>query len=247
MSSVRVLDIPVDRCSKNALLAHIQHSIEARSGNLITYVNVYVANLYRTNARVRDYLLASKVRYCDGEGIRLAAWILGKEIPARIALTHWIWELAKWCSEKRYSVFLLGAKEGPLNAAMDNLKERAPNLKVAGHHGYFEPGENNHILDEIRAAQPDVLFVGLGLPRQAIWIMENRKMLNVGVILPCGMMIDYLSGAAPVAPRWMQRTGTEWLYRLVQEPARLWSRYLIGNPLFIGRVLLQLIKEGKQE
>jgi len=247
MSSVRVLDISVERCSEDELLAHIQQSIESKEGNLFTYVNVHVANLYQTDTCVLDYLLASKVRYCDGEGIRLAARLLGKKIPERIALTHWIWELTKWCSEKKYSVFLLGGKKETMDIAENRLREKVPGLTVAGHHGYFALSENERILDEINTAQPDVLFVGLGLPRQAEWIMENRKRVRVGAILPCGMMIEYLAGGASVAPRWMQRAGTEWLYRLVQEPARLWSRYLIGNPLFMGRVLLQLIKEGKQQ
>ncbi len=247
MSSVRVLDIPVERCTRKDLLAHIQQSVETKGAHLITYVNAHVANLSRTNASVRDCLLASNVRYCDGEGVRLAARILGKSIPERIALTHWIWDLAEWCTENRYSIFLLGASTTSVSRAVSRLNEEFAPITTAGHHGYFDATENDHILEKINAASPDLLFVGLGLPRQAEWIMANRKMLNVGAIIPCGMMIDYLAGTASVAPRWMQQTGTEWLYRLSQEPGRLWSRYLIGNLLFFWRVLLQLIKEGKQQ
>lgn len=96
----------------------------------------------------------------------------------------------------------------------------------------------------MNAASPDLLFVGFGMPLQEEWIRRHRHALRAGAIFPCGSMIDYASGLKSIAPPWMRNNGMEWLYRLFQEPGRLWKRYLVGNPRFIFRVMHQRLQEG---
>jgi N-acetylglucosaminyldiphosphoundecaprenol N-acetyl-beta-D-mannosaminyltransferase len=106
-------------------------------------------------------------------------------------------------------------------------------------HGYFDPGgeENERVLRAIEAFAPDVLLVGMGMPRQEHWIMDNLDRLGSTVLLPCGASIDYVAGEIPTPPRWAGRWGLEWLYRLLAEPGRLWKRYLI-EPWFLGYLLV---------
>jgi N-acetylglucosaminyldiphosphoundecaprenol N-acetyl-beta-D-mannosaminyltransferase len=132
-----------------------------------------------------------------------------------------------------------------IRLAAGNAARRFPQLKIKGwHHGYFEKQgpENETVIRTIHDAAPDILLVGFGMPVQEDWIEMNRARLNVHAILPAGSLFDYMAGTKSIAPEWMANHGLEWLYRLMQEPGRLWKRYLIGNPLFFIRVLLQAIR-----
>ena len=123
------------------------------------------------------------------------------------------------------------------------MKERYPELEIAGvRHGYFDRSENEAVVEEINAAAPDILLVGLGMPLQERWLMENRQRLDVGVALTGGAVFDYVSGRVRRGPRLLTRGGLEWLARLLAEPRRLWRRYLVGNPLFLLRVLRQRLE-----
>ena len=134
----------------------------------------------------------------------------------------------------------LGSKQEILEDAVTRVRQRYPGIKVAGHHhGYFPKTgeESDRVVEHIRKASPDILFVGFGMPLQEEWIEANLDRLEARAILPCGSMIDYVAGRKGLAPSWMSNHGMEWLYRLFQEPGRLWKRYLLGNPLFFIRVI----------
>jgi N-acetylglucosaminyldiphosphoundecaprenol N-acetyl-beta-D-mannosaminyltransferase len=154
------------------------------------------------------------------------------------------WDLAAYAETRDLSLFLLGARPGVAERAAAKLKQRFPDLHIAGtHHGYFDKAlgspQNEVVVDQINAANPDILIVGFGMPLQERWLMENWERLEASVALTGGAVFDYVSGELRRAPRWMTDHGLEWLGRLIIEPRRLWKRYLIGNPLFILRVLRQ--------
>jgi N-acetylglucosaminyldiphosphoundecaprenol N-acetyl-beta-D-mannosaminyltransferase len=135
--------------------------------------------------------------------------------------------------------------------AAARLKERYPNLKIAGiHHGYFDrtPGnpENEAVLREINAAKPDVLLVGFGMPLQERWLMQNWDKVDARVALTGGAVFDYVSGELKRGPRILTDNGFEWLARLLIEPQRLWRRYVVGNPLFLLRVLKQRLTRNAE-
>lgn len=141
-------------------------------------------------------------------------------------------------------MFFLGSKPGIAEKAAQRLQERHPNLVIAGtHHGYFDktPGslENEAIIQQINAARPNILIVAFGMPLQEKWLMENWERIDANIALTGGAVFDYISGELARAPRWMTDNGLEWLGRLLIEPGRLWKRYVIGNPLFLWRILLQ--------
>jgi N-acetylglucosaminyldiphosphoundecaprenol N-acetyl-beta-D-mannosaminyltransferase len=174
---------------------------------------------------------------CDGTGILSALSYMGINLPFeyRASGTKLIPLLIERCHEHNFSVFLLGSKEEVLDAALSNLRYKYPNLLIEGHHGYFDinnPQQNQDIIQKINALQPNILIVGMGMPRQEDWIRRYRNQLTVNVILPCGAVIDRLAGLVSNCPEFLSRLGLEWLYRLSCEPKRLAVRYLIGNPAF---------------
>ncbi len=248
MDEVRVLGVRVDRIDAPGLERSILSDVHSGGPRLYAYVNVHAVNLARSDGRFRDIINGAAVAYCDGEGVRVGAWMLGSRLPPRTVLTYWVWDLCGLMEEKGLTVFFLGAREPVVAKAIAVLRGRYPKLNVAGwHHGFFEKHgeESRKVVEEIRQASPDLLFVGFGMPLQEYWIEENLGSLRAGIVLPAGSMIDYIAGEKKLTPAWMANTGLEWFYRLVREPRRLWKRYLLGNPLFIIRVMAERIRFGR--
>lgn len=240
MGKVDVLGMRVDDFTKGEVVQLIGECIRRSEKRVFAYVNVHAVNIGRGDQTFRDFINNAAVVYCDGEGVRVGARILGAVIRERIVLTRWIWELAEWCSNRGISVFLLGGRNGAAERAMRALRHRFPQLNIVGmQHGYFDKNgsENEQVVRKINEAHPQMLFVGFGMPQQEHWIDTNLDRLSVNAVLPCGAMLDYVSGDRRPAPEWMSKSGLEWLHRLAHEPGRLWYRYLVGNPLFVTRVL----------
>ncbi len=248
MDELRVLDVRVDDIDRSGLERSILSGVRNGQSRLFAYVNVHAVNLARTDARFREIINRASVAYCDGEGVRVAARMLGRDLPPRTVLTYWVWDLCRLMEREGLSVYFLGAHEPVVAKAAAVLRERFPGLKIAGwHHGYFrkEGEETKKVVEEINSASPDILFVGFGMPLQEYWIDENLGSLRAGVVLPSGSMIDYIAGEKRATPSWMANSGLEWLYRLLREPRRLWKRYLLGNPLFMLRVIARRLRFGR--
>jgi N-acetylglucosaminyldiphosphoundecaprenol N-acetyl-beta-D-mannosaminyltransferase len=147
------------------------------------------------------------------------------------------------------TMFFLGSRPGVAEQAVAIMTKRYPRLAIVGwHHGYFDKtgAESNRIVELVNSVKPNILFVGFGMPAQEQWIGRNFAALHANAILPCGSMIDYAAGKKNLAPFWMSNNGMEWLYRLFQEPGRLWKRYLLGNPVFMIRIIVQRLIGWKQ-
>ncbi len=248
MDEVRVLGVRIDVIDTAALERSILADVRNGHAKLYAYVNVHAINLARTDRRFREIINGATVAYCDGEGVRMGARLLGKHLPPRTVLTYWIWDLCRLMQEKGLSVYFLGAREEVVAKAAAAIRERFPGLTVAGwHHGYFakKGEESERVVGEINRAAPDILFVGFGMPVQEYWIEENLKSLRAGIVLPAGSMIEYIAGEKSPTPSWMAANGLEWFYRLLREPRRLWKRYLLGNPLFMLRVVGRRLRSGR--
>jgi N-acetylglucosaminyldiphosphoundecaprenol N-acetyl-beta-D-mannosaminyltransferase len=206
--------------------------------------NVHSFNLAYRQSWLRAFFNQADVVRLDGAGVRLGAWILGHQTPNRMTWADFAWDLAEFAAPRGFTFFFLGARPGVADKAAANLKARYPDLCIVGtHHGYFDktPGsaENEAVIEQINAVKPNILIVGFGMPLQERWLMENWDRIDANVALTGGAVFDYVSGELQRAPRWMTENGLEWLGRLLIEPRRLWNRYLIGNPLFLWRVLKQ--------
>ncbi|MFQ6099705.1 MAG: WecB/TagA/CpsF family glycosyltransferase [Anaerolineae bacterium] len=241
---VSLLGIPIDALTVSQLHDEITGIIEAGQKALILNVNVHCMNLAYERPWLRGMLNRARIVFCDGAGVMLGARLLGEHIPERITYADWLWQLAELASVRGYTMFFLGAKEGVARLAAQNLTARFPNLKVVGtHHGYFTRtgSENRRVVELINSLRPNILIVAFGMPLQEKWLNENWEKIEANVFLTGGACFDYAAGMVPRGPRWILDHGLEWLYRLWSDPRRLWRRYVIGNPLFVLRVLKQRI------
>ena len=249
---VDVLGIGVDPVNVAELHARILSIVRQGGHALVLHANVHGLNLCYRDPALRSFFNAAPVVFADGAGVVLAARILGEHLPQRITYADWAWQLAGFAERENLSLFFLGAKPGVAEAAASRLRERHPRLNVVGtHHGYFdhESGapENEAVLRQINALRPDILLVGFGMPLQERWLMHNWGRVDARVALPGGAVFDYVSGELKRGPRILTDNGLEWLARLFIEPKRLWWRYVVGNPLFLWRVLKQrLAQKGGQ-
>ncbi|HID07961.1 MAG TPA: glycosyltransferase, partial [Armatimonadetes bacterium] len=208
----------------------------------VMYANVHVLNTAYRDPDLRRILNRAELVYCDGAGVKLGARILGKHLPERMTGADWIHELCQACQETGMTLYLLGGEPGVAAKAAEVLATRYPGLSIVGtHHGHYNHTgpENDVVIAEINALQPDILLVGFGTPLQEKWIDHHFERLDVPVVWAVGALVDFVTGKKPRAPRWMLDHGLEWLYRLWSEPGRLWRRYVVGNPLFLWRVLMQ--------
>ena len=243
---VNVLGVGVDPLTVEDLHAEIERLVQGRRHALVLNVNAHCLNLCYEDGALRDFFNGAEVVFCDGAGVMLAARVLGGRIPARITYADWAWQLADFAEARNFSLYFLGAHPGVAQAAARRLKQRYPGLNMVGvHHGFFDRSENEAVVQKINAAAPDILLVGLGMPLQEYWLMDNRHRLDASVVLTGGAVFDYVSGRLRRGPRLLVSSGFEWLARLLIEPRRLWRRYLVGNPLFFLRVVRQRL--GVQE
>lgn len=180
----------------------------------------------------------------DGQPVRWATNLLyGTKLPDRVYGPTLMLEVCRRAADERLPVFLYGATENLLHRLKGNLRERFPRLEIAGTQASkfrcLTEEEAAEVAATIRGSGAAVTFVGLGCPRQEVWVYEMKQALSMP-LLAVGAAFNFHAGVLPQAPPLMQRAGLEWLYRLSEEPKRLWRRYAIYNPLFVGLLILQL-------
>lgn len=242
--TIKLIGVPLTICDKTQLLAAIKKIIKANQRGLVLSGNIHSFNLAYQNKWLMDFFHQADIVRIDGAGLRLGAKLLGQQVPPRMTWADFAWELAQFCAEEGFTLFLLGGAPGVAELAAERLVERYPNLKVIGtEHGYFDKSisavENYEVIQKVRKEKPDILIVGFGMPLQEKWLLENRQQIEANVIMTGGAVFDYVSGKSHRAPRWMTDNGLEWLGRLIIEPSRLWQRYIVGNPLFLWRIFKQ--------
>lgn len=243
---VYLQDTKVSLLTLSELHRQIAHTIRRQQKRLILNVNVHCINLCHKHEWLRRFINQAPIVFCDGFGVMLGARLLGHKIPERITYADWLWQLAEFAVENDFSIFCLGAKPLVIEQAMARLQEANPNLNIAGfHHGYFDktPGsaQNQAVIDLINQVQPDILLVGFGMPLQERWLHDCWQEIDANVALTGGAVFDYVSGDLKRAPAWVLKMNMEWVGRLLIEPRRLSGRYLVGNPLFMLRILKELV------
>lgn len=237
---VNVLGVGVDPLTVDELHAKIARFIEDDEHALVLHANVHGLNIAYRDRRLRDLFDRASVVFCDGSGVMLGARLLGRRIPERITYADWMWRVAGFAEERGFSFFFLGGRPGVAEKAAGRLKGRFAGLRIPGvHHGYFDRGENEAVVAKINAARPDILLVALGMPLQELWLAQNWEKIDARVALTGGAVFDYVSGELRRGPRVLVDNNLEFLARLIVEPRRLWRRYVLGNPLFLLRVLKQ--------
>ncbi|WP_372788007.1 WecB/TagA/CpsF family glycosyltransferase [Paraconexibacter sp.] len=238
-----IFEIPVDLGEPADLLRRITGWVgDGQGPRQVMYVNAHVLNQSHAIPELRTALENADLVYCDGYGVRLAAKAMDAAIPHRMTGADWIWGLASLCESAGQSVYLLGSEPGVAAEATRRLHRWYPSLRIVGtHHGYFDPDSphDERVVEHINACRPDIVLVGMGSPKQELWVQHNAHRLDTDVVWTVGALFDYVSGRVPRAPGWLADNGLEWIFRLAIEPQRMWRRYLLGNPQFVGRVMAQ--------
>lgn len=228
---------------RDASLAAIEAALAANEPKRIAFVNADCINLGARDPEYRRQLARMDWVFIDGIGMRIAGRLLGQQVRDNVNGTDLFPPLCAALARDGRRLYLLGARPGVAAAAAEWAVARFPGLQIAGcRDGYFAADEEATIVEEIRRAHTDVLLVALGAPRQEAWIDRNAIACGTTIAIGVGGLFDYYSGRIPRAPRWMRRAGLEWLFRLIQEPGRLWRRYLVGNFIFLARACVALLR-----
>lgn len=242
--SVNVLGVDVHPLTVEQLHAWIALYAASRAHAMILHVNIHGLNLAWDRPWLRKLLNRAEIVFCDGAGVKLGAKILGHYIPQRITYADWMWQLGAFAERQGLSFYLLGGSPGVAEKAAEKLQARFPKLQIVGtHHGYFDksPGsaESFAVIRKINAAQPNILLTSLSMPVQEEWLMHYWDDIRANVALTGGAALDYVSGTVQRGPRILTDHSMEWLARMLIEPKRLWKRYIIGNPVFMMRIMQQ--------
>lgn len=239
---IDVLGVEFDSLTSQDALEHAMRCVEARSGAYVVTPNPEIVWNCRTNRELRDAVSKAELVLPDGIGIIYGARILGTPLKERVTGIGFAEALLQSLAKKGGSVYLLGAGPGIADKAGERIAERWPGIIIAGaHDGYFT--DDKPVLAEINEKRSDFLMVCLGSPKQEIWASTNHGELDVGIIACLGGALDVISGEVLRAPVWMQKTGLEWLFRLIKQPSRL--PRMMSLPKFLFAVILKRFGKGK--
>jgi N-acetylglucosaminyldiphosphoundecaprenol N-acetyl-beta-D-mannosaminyltransferase len=242
-TAVTITGIPVSNLSEQDTVEVIEALISEGGTHYGAVVNAAKLVAASRDDALRGVLLNADLVTADGMSVVWASRVLGKALKERVAGIDLFERLVERAASKGLAVYFLGAREEAVRATVELFAKRYPALRVAGYrNGYFEASDSRQVCEAIKQTNADLLFVAMGSPRQENWIASNLALTGVRFALGVGGSFDHLGGRARRAPRWMQRSGLEWLHRLAQEPRRLWRRYLFGNSAFIWLVMRERLR-----
>ncbi len=230
----------------NAPLNEANALLLAQGRRRVAFVNAHCVNVAATDPVYRQALETADVLLPDGAGIELAARLQGQHMVANLNGTDLCPALLAEAAARGKSVFLLGAKPGVAATAAARLTDLIPSLRIAGTRDGFEGGKPDGAIAAINASRADILLVAMGVPKQEIWLHRAHDSLHPDLVMGVGALFDFLAGNVPRAPLWLRRARLEWLWRLAMEPRRMFTRYVIGNVVFVMRALRErAVKKGQ--
>jgi N-acetylglucosaminyldiphosphoundecaprenol N-acetyl-beta-D-mannosaminyltransferase len=244
---VEILGCAVDRVSLRSATEKLARLITAGGTHQVIVLPATSIMYGRRDRRFLDICNGASLVLPDGVPLLWASRVLGAPIPGRVAGSDLFWELSRVAEKERSTCFLLGATPDVLARLERVLFKRFPALRVVGSFSppfspRFPVAVNEDIVRRVNSARPDILWVGLGAPRQELWIHANLGRLDVRIAIGIGAAFDICSGSVRRAPPWMQKSGLEWFHRFLLEPRRLFRRYFIDSAPFLPLVLWQRVR-----
>lgn len=240
----RILNVRISAIDLNNAYSLVEEAVLKRQKKYICVCPVSTIMECKRNKKVLISVNSADLATPDGMAVVWIGRILGHKNIRRVYGPELMQNICGISLKKRYKHYFYGSSPEVVNKLKEKLKEKYPGLIISGS---FSPPfrqlteeEDNRIVAEINRSNPDIVWVGLGSPKQDIWMYGHRDRINAPVLIGVGAAFDFLAGAKPQAPRWMRNNGFEWLFRLVTEPNRLWRRYLVNYPLFVYYVLVEL-------
>ncbi len=233
----QMLGTSVDNLTLDGAIELVVNSATSKSKTRLAFVNADCLNIAVKNDEYRDALNNMSRIFADGIGMQIGAQMLGVDLKENVNGTDMLPKICKASIENNLSLYLLGGKPGVADEAVANLSSEFPGLNVVGtRHGYFSQDEEVDVVDAINESEADILLVAFGAPLQELWIDRLSSNLNPSIQVGVGGLFDFYTDRISRSPKWVQDIGLEWIWRLKQEPLRLWKRYLVGNPLFLYRM-----------
>ncbi|SFL19119.1 WecB/TagA/CpsF family glycosyltransferase [Halanaerobium salsuginis] len=238
-TTLKILGVKIDILdltgAVNRVIEFTKQDSAARPALIVT-PNSEMLALASSDQELFNILNSAQLATADGIGVVIAARIMGQQLPERVAGFDLMQQLLANSASGERSFYFLGSKPGVVDQAVNNLQEHYPDLNISGyHHGYLNQENTAEVLQEINQQQPDLLLVGMGAPLQEKFLAANLSRLKVKAAFTVGGSFDVIAGQVNRAPRWMQKAGLEWLYRLLQEPSRLGR--MMALPYFVYLVL----------
>ncbi len=239
-----ILGVDVSVLSRNAALAHMARLIASRTHTKFSFLNAHAANIASHDNEFSSALEQFEV-LADGVGVDLCSFInYGEYFPDNLNGTDFVPKLLSHLQEP-VSVALLGSEPGVADLAAKRMQQRFPRHRFdVVSHGYYPKSDEPDVLWRLKDIRPDILLVALGNPAQEKWIASHCNQENCTLAFAVGAYLDFVAGRVPRAPALLRRLRLEWLFRLVLEPRRMWIRYVLGNPLFLARSIMQKLKNG---
>jgi N-acetylglucosaminyldiphosphoundecaprenol N-acetyl-beta-D-mannosaminyltransferase len=247
-----LLGVPIALVDYEQTMDVMDRMIETGERGYVCAVAVHVLMVARDDPETRAALLSSSLNVPDGQPLRWALSALGHRLSDRVYGPQLMERYCRRAGERRRRVWLCGGQhEEALARLAQTLEHRFPGIEIAGAsappHRSLTDIENEELGQRINADRPDIVWVGLGAPRQEKWMAQMRPRLEAPVLAGVGAAFDFLPGLKKQAPDWMQRRGLEWLFRLSQEPRRLGPRYLRYNPTFVLAFARQYLRERTRD
>ncbi len=241
MKRIEFLNSPMDVATMEETVSFIEDKVAANK-----FTQHVVVNVAKIVTMQQDTELANSVKACDiinidGMGVVLGARFLGHDVPERVAGVDLFDNLLNMSADRGFSVFLLGAEKSVVATVRECVEKKYPKLIVAGHHhGYFWDDEQA-VVTKIKASGARLLFVAITSPKKENFINKWQNQLGVDFVMGVGGTFDVVAGKVKRAPVWMQNYGLEWFYRIIQEPRRMWKRYLLTNIKFAWLLIKDML------
>jgi N-acetylglucosaminyldiphosphoundecaprenol N-acetyl-beta-D-mannosaminyltransferase len=249
-SKINICNVIVDNISMQETLGAIEDLITRGDPCYISSTNVDMVVRCNRDPQFARHYAEGILSLADGVPLMWAAKFLGTPLKEKVSGSDLVPKVCELANRRGYKVFFLGGRPGAAETAKNKLQEILKDLKVVGVYAPpfgFEKDEAElkKISWMVKEAKPDILFVGLGAPKQERWIKQYHREVGVPVSMGVGVTFEFIAGIVRRAPKWMQSAGLEWLWRLVMEPRRLWKRYLVDDMQFFGLLLQQKMERER--
>ncbi|MCZ2845467.1 MAG: WecB/TagA/CpsF family glycosyltransferase [Candidatus Bathyarchaeota archaeon] len=235
---IKIMGLNIDSLTIEETIIIIEETIKKKLKCQHVVLNAGKMVLAYKNEKLKGIINNCQIINADGQAVVWASKLLGKPLPERVAGVDLMNNLIKVSAAKGYKIYLFGAKEEVVTRVVDVLKEDNPLLKIAGYrNGYFSEVENFEIIRDMNKSKADILFIGFSSPKKEYWLEQNINKIDIPFCMGVGGSFDIVASVTKRAPKWMQQLGLEWFFRFIQEPKRMWKRYLLGNTKFIYYIL----------
>ena len=229
-----ILNTYVNAISMDETITEVEKIIKAGKPTQHVVINALKVNLMNENSELQKIVNSCPLINADGASIVWAAKKLGVPLKERVAGIDLFENLVKLAAEKGYKIYLFGAKEEVVTKVKKIFEEKYPTIQIVGYrNGYFTEADEPEIVKNMHNSGADMMFVAFSSPKKEFWVNKYLNEMNIPFVMGVGGSFDVVAGVTNRAPKWMQDHGLEWFYRFIQEPRRLWNRYVVGNWKFV--------------